>query len=103
MGGLRDQGVKTGRFSYTVCKMGGVGSGSNIAPWILCSAVRTISSSEYLRPALLSHLSYRTDTSVHYYLNVCLVRTSTRFKGTVFLCTSFAFKKSQIFKLVLGS
>ncbi len=26
-----------------VCKVGGVGSGSNLAPWILCSAVRTIS------------------------------------------------------------
>ncbi len=40
MCGFRDQGVEIGRFR---CKMGGVGSGSNLAPWILCSAVRTIS------------------------------------------------------------
>ncbi len=26
-----------------ICKVGGVGSGSNLAPWILCSTVRTIS------------------------------------------------------------
>ncbi len=26
-----------------ICKVGGVGSRPNLAPWILCSAVRTIS------------------------------------------------------------
>ncbi len=36
MGGFRDQGVETGRLG--ICKVGGVGSGSNLAPWILCSA-----------------------------------------------------------------
>ncbi len=31
------------RVGLCLCKMGGVGSRSNSAPWILCSAVRTIS------------------------------------------------------------
>ncbi len=31
------------RVGLGLCKVGGVGSRSNSAPWILCSAVRTIS------------------------------------------------------------
>ncbi len=31
------------RVGLCLCKVGGVGSRSNSAPWILCSAVRTIS------------------------------------------------------------
>ncbi len=31
------------RVGLGLCKVGGVGSGFNRAPWILCSAVRTIS------------------------------------------------------------
>ncbi len=31
------------RVGLGICKVGGVGSRSNHAPWILCSAVRTIS------------------------------------------------------------
>ncbi len=31
------------RVGLGICKEGGVGSGSNLAPWILCSTVRTIS------------------------------------------------------------
>ncbi len=41
MGGFRDQRLEMGRLG--ICKVGGVGSGSNLAPWMLCSAVRTIS------------------------------------------------------------
>ncbi len=41
MGGFRDQGVE--KVGLCICKVGGVGSGSNLARWILCSAVRTIS------------------------------------------------------------
>ncbi len=33
------------RVGLGLCKVGGVGSRSNSAPWILCSAVRTISKS----------------------------------------------------------
>ncbi len=47
IGGFRNQGVDTGRFRY-ICKVGGVGSGSNLAPWIFCSAVRTISNMMHL-------------------------------------------------------
>ncbi len=41
MSGFRDKGVETG--SLGTCQVGGVGSRSNHAPWILCSVVRTIS------------------------------------------------------------
>ncbi len=34
------------RVGLGLCKVGGVGSRSNSAPWILCSAVRTISLNE---------------------------------------------------------
>ncbi len=42
MGGFRDRGWR--RVGLGKCKVGGVGSRSNHTPWILCSAVRTISS-----------------------------------------------------------
>ncbi len=41
MGGFRDQGWR--RVGLGICKVGGVGSGSNLAPWIFCPAARTIS------------------------------------------------------------
>ncbi len=36
-------GIRGGGVGLGICKVGGVGSGSNLIPWILCSAVRTIS------------------------------------------------------------
>ncbi len=69
MGGFRDQGVETGRFrgwrwvglgirgwrrvGLGTCKVGRVGSRSKLAPWILCSAVRTISFSEQRQRGVL--------------------------------------------------
>ncbi len=41
MGGFRDQRWR--RVGLGLCKVGGVGSRSKRTPWILCSAVRTIS------------------------------------------------------------
>ncbi len=41
MDGLGIRGWR--RVGLGLCKVGGVGSRSNLAPWILCSAVRTIS------------------------------------------------------------
>jgi len=41
-GGFRNKGVEL-RVGLGLCKVGGVGSGSDSSTWILCSAVRTIS------------------------------------------------------------
>ncbi len=38
--GSGDQMVETGRFRFSLGKVGGVESGSYLAPWILCFAVR---------------------------------------------------------------
>ncbi len=40
IGEFRDQMVETGRFRFSLGKVGGVESGSYLAPWILCFAVR---------------------------------------------------------------
>ncbi len=48
MGGFRDRGWR--QVGLGLCKVGGVGSRSNSTPWILCSAVRTISNT--MEPAL---------------------------------------------------
>ncbi len=39
------------RVGSGICKVGGVGSRSNHAPWILCSAVRTACRTSFMREA----------------------------------------------------